>query len=211
MPGRSQPELAYDLAKFLTSRSELANNQFSVSPARYSLAGTQADTTNNNGNGGPGGGPGGGFFGSRTIPDAIQPIVDQGLAFGLPISELRYASYVSTALQTMSSNGGDALAALQSAEAQAISDTQTAQARLGTVSLFVVPPPSGPTIEPGEIALTCAVNLGFGGGPGGRSQLANQDEWDQHHRGLRRQRSGGRRREPGSDPRARPGHAGRAV
>ncbi len=172
--GTASPELAYNLAKFLTSQAALANNQFSVAPARYSLAGTQADTTNSNGNGGPGGG----FFGSRTIPDTIQPTVDQGLAFGLPTAELRYASYVSTALQTMITNGGDALAALQSAEAQALSDTQTAEARLGTVSLFVVPPPSGPTIEPGQIALTCAVNLGFGGGPGGRGQLANQDEWD---------------------------------
>jgi ABC-type glycerol-3-phosphate transport system substrate-binding protein len=179
--GTASPELAYDLARYLTSLPDLANNQFSAVPARYSLKGTQATSNNNgnNGNGGNGGGPGGGgFFANRTIPDTIQPTVDQGLASGLPTSELRYASYVNSALSTMSTNGGDAQAALQSAEAQAVSDTQTAEARAGTVTLFVTPPPSGPTVEPGQVALNCAVNLGFGGGPGGRGQLPNQDEWN---------------------------------
>jgi ABC-type glycerol-3-phosphate transport system substrate-binding protein len=37
--GTQQPELAYELAKFLTNRPELASNFFSVSPARYSLVG----------------------------------------------------------------------------------------------------------------------------------------------------------------------------
>jgi ABC-type glycerol-3-phosphate transport system substrate-binding protein len=177
--GTQSPELAYDLAKFLTLRPELANNMFSAAPARYSLAGTQA--ANNNNGGGAGGGPGGAafFIGNRTIPDTIQPTVDQGFAFGLPLSEMRYASYVSAALTEMSSNGGDALSALQLEEAQAVSDMQTATARLGTVNLYVEPPAPEPTLAPGKIELTCAVNLGFGGGPGRRGELPSQTEWDQ--------------------------------
>jgi ABC-type glycerol-3-phosphate transport system substrate-binding protein len=125
--GTASPELAYDLARYLTSLPDLANNPFSAVPARYSLKGTQATSNNsgnngNNGNGGPGGGPGGGFFANRTIPDSIQPTVDQGLASGLPTSELRYASYVDSALSTMSTNGGDAQAALQSAGRQRHAD-----------------------------------------------------------------------------------------
>jgi ABC-type glycerol-3-phosphate transport system substrate-binding protein len=179
--GTQYPELAYALASFLTALPELANNSFSAAPARYSLAGTEsANNTNNDGPGnGPGGGPGGGFFGSSTIPETIQPVVDQGLASALPVSELRYATYLDTALSDMNTNGTDAQLALQTAEAQAISDTQTAVARAGTVTLFVTPPEAAPALAPGKIELICAVNQGFGGGPGGRSQLPNQDEWDQ--------------------------------
>ncbi len=182
--GTQYPELAYALASFLASRSDLASNRFSAAPARYSLAAAQATTTNTDPNAGPGGapgggGPGGGFMGSQTIPETIQPTVDQGLTVALPLSELRYSSYLSTALSDMSTNGTDALTALQTVEAQAISDMQTAVARAGTISLFVTPPAAEPTLQAGKIELTCAINLGFGGGGmGGRNRLQNQEEWD---------------------------------
>jgi ABC-type glycerol-3-phosphate transport system substrate-binding protein len=44
--GTQYPELAYELAKFLTLRPELTSNSFSATPARYSLTGVQ--TNNNN-------------------------------------------------------------------------------------------------------------------------------------------------------------------
>ena len=173
--GTQYPELAYALASFLAGRSELASNSLSAAPARYSLANTQYAT---NTSVGAGGGSGGGFFGNRTIPETIQPVVDQGLAAGLPIAELRYASYLSTALSDMRTNGTDALSALQVAEAQAISDMQTAMTRARTTDLYVTAPAPEPGLAPGKIELTCAVNLGFGGGFGGSSQLVNQEEWD---------------------------------
>ncbi|MBI5960546.1 MAG: extracellular solute-binding protein [Chloroflexi bacterium] len=176
--GTQSPELAYELAKFLTSRSELATNAFSLYPARYSLASTAEQNNNAGPGGGPGGGgPGGGNF-FRNIPDEILPVVEQGLTVGLPISELRYASYLTSAANEMTSNGGDARSALQTIEAQAVSDVQTAQARVGTVALYVNPPITGPTLAAGEIVLNCALNQGFGGRMGG-SQLPNQQQWDQ--------------------------------
>lgn len=173
--GTQYPELAYALASFLTGRSELANNIFSAAPARYSLAGTATMPANNN----PVGGPGGGafFVGTRTVPETIRPVFEQGLSVALPVAELRYASYLSVALNDMLANGTDALSALQAAEAQAVSDMQTALARAGTVDLTVIPPAPAPTLAPGEIALTCAVNTGFGG-PMRGGRLFNQDEWD---------------------------------
>ncbi len=173
--GTQYPELAYELAKFLTLRPELASNNFSAAPARYSLEGVEV--TNSNGPGGGGGG-GGGLGAFRNIPDTIQPTVDQALAFGLPVAELRYTAYLSTALNEMSA-GVDARSALQTAEAQAIADVQTAAARDGNIYLSITPPAAGHTLQPGEIALTCAVNIGFGGRMGGQAQLANQAEWDQ--------------------------------
>ena len=181
--GTQYPDQAYALARFLTERSELASNQFSVSPARYSLAGTAAQNNTNNTNtannaGGPGGPGGFNFNGRQSVSEEIQPVVDQGLTVGLPVSELRYASYLTNVLNEMTSNGLDAFSALQLIEAQAVSDEQTAQARNGSEMLYVTPPEPVATLAPGEIALNCALNQGFGGrGPG--SDLPNQDQWDQ--------------------------------
>ncbi|WP_119070305.1 ABC transporter substrate-binding protein [Aggregatilinea lenta] len=185
--GTQNPEIAYALAAYLSTQSALASNQFSASPARYSLMST--DTTaqqqmnggDQGGPGGQGGGPGGGgFLGSQTIPDAIQPVVDQGLTSAIPASDMRYMDYVTSAVDQMSSSGLDAASALQTTEAQAVSDLQTAVARYGTESLYVIAPTPEPTLAPGKIALNCAVNTGFGGGgPGGQGDLANQDQWDQ--------------------------------
>ncbi len=176
--GTQYPELAYALASFLTGRPELATNAFSAVPARYSLADSQtaASASANDPMGGPGM-PGGPFGGARTVPETIRPVLQQGLTSALPVAELRYASYLSVALSEMLSSGTDALSALQAAEAQAYSDMQTAMARADTVSLMVIPPAPAPTLAPGEIALTCAVNTGFGG-PMRGGQLFNQDEWD---------------------------------
>ncbi len=176
--GTQYPELAYALANFLTGRSELATNAFSAVPARYSLADSQTATSAaaNNPTGSPGM-PGGPFGGARTVPEAIRPVLEQGLTSALPVAELRYASYLSAVLSEMLSSGTDALSALQAAEAQAYSDMQTAVARADTVSLMVIPPAPQPTLAPGEIALTCAVNVGFGG-PMRGGQLPNQYEWD---------------------------------
>jgi ABC-type glycerol-3-phosphate transport system substrate-binding protein len=176
--GSQNPELAYALAAYLSTQASLASNQFSGSAARYSLMNADATQTTGNAQGGQGG-PGG-FGGSRTIPDAIQPVVDQGLTSALPASELRYMDYVTSAVDQMSSSGLDAASALQTTEAQAVSDLQTAVARYGTDSLYVVAPTPEPTLAPGKIVLNCAVNTGFSGGrPGGGGDLANQDQWDQ--------------------------------
>ncbi len=178
--GTQNPEIAYALASFLSTQSALANNQFSGSAARYSLM-TDATTQSTTNQGDPGqGGPGGGFGGSRTIPESIQPVVQQGLSSAIPVSDLRYMDYVTSALDEMTNSGLDAASALQATEAQAVSDLQTAVDRNGTISLYVVAPTPEPTLAPGKIALNCAVNTGFGGGgPGGQGDLANQDQWDQ--------------------------------
>ncbi|NLX11097.1 MAG: extracellular solute-binding protein [Chloroflexi bacterium] len=203
--GTQQPELAYALASFLTTLPELANNTFSAAPARYSLAETEtgapAQPPGPGGmaeggapgggaavsveGGGPGAGsiaissgPGGFFMGGLPIPDVIQPVVDQALTVALPVSELRYASYLSAAANEMRASGVDARSALQAAEVSALTDMQTAVARAGTVDLFVTPPEPEPELAPGEIRLTCAVNQGgIAFGPGGR-QLINQEAWD---------------------------------
>ncbi len=179
--GTQYPDLAFALTRFLVGRSELALNQFSATPARYTLiAAAQANTNTTSPASIQLGVPVGGMAQMRqSIPAQIQPIIDQGLTYGLGASALRYSSYLSAAITEMESNGGDALSALQVVEAQAISDARTAQALYGTVSLFITPPATESVLVPGKIALNCAVSLGFGGGMGGGGgRLSNQEQWD---------------------------------
>ena len=167
--GTQHAQLAYELAKFLSLRPELASNPFSVATAHYSLSGGQPSGLS---------GGGGRRFG-LSVPPNIQPTVDQALNVGLPVAELRYAAYLDVALAEMNT-GADARSALQNAEAQAVEDVRAAEARYGAVELFVTPPLSGaPSLQSGEIVLKCAVNSGFGARVGGGGQLAHQAEWDQ--------------------------------
>ena len=164
--GTQHAQLAYELAKFLSERPELAGNPFSVTPARYSLSETTSGV-----------GVGGGRF-NLHVPEGIQPTVDRALSVGLPVAELRYVAYLDVALQDMAT-GADVRSALQSAEAQAVDDVRTASARYGAVQIVITPPVSGAaSAQDGQITLTCAVNVGFGGQVGGGGQLPHQEAWD---------------------------------
>lgn len=175
--GTQYPELAYELAKFLTTRPEISDNPFAVAPARYSLAEAQ---TNGNGNGNNQGGPGGGRFFGGSVPEQIQSVIDEALPVAMPVSELRYAYYLNNALTEMSNNGGDAQLALQTIEAVAVDNQQAAIAHSATVSVTVETPAPVVELASGEVELAVGVNTGFGfviGGPGG-GQFPNQESWD---------------------------------
>ncbi len=167
--GTQYPEQAYELVKFLTNSPDVANNFFGVSPARQSLIGVSS-TNNNNGGPGGGGGPqfGGGF---NNLSDENKAVVTQALANGIPLSELRYGDYVTAALSLMSSDGSDAQTALQTLEAQAVADLQTADtARTANPVVLATPVPEV-VLQPGEVALSFGLNSFV-------SPLPNQDKWD---------------------------------
>jgi len=146
--GTLYPEQAYNLAKYLTNHVQVANNPFGVAPARKSLNGVEPQTS---------GGDGGFFVGGRNFSPEDQAIIDAGIANGIPVAELRYGEYVANALSTMNANGLDARAALQQAEAIAVTHLQAAADRRGTTTILVATPLPEVVMQPGEIAL----NFGF--------------------------------------------------
>ncbi|MFN8447475.1 MAG: extracellular solute-binding protein [Anaerolineae bacterium] len=172
--GTQQPELAYALAKWLTNNVSIASGLFGGIPARQSLAGVEA-TQQGGGNGGPGGGPGGGGGGfafagggaSQEVRDALNNLLPSALS----LSEQRYSDYVNSALNAMS-GGSDAHTALQQAEAQALTDQQTAADRRSSVSVVVATPPPTVVLQPGEIALNFGIQSFV-------QPMPNQDEWEQ--------------------------------
>ena len=174
--GTFYPEISYALASYLTTLPELASANFtSASVARQSLAGVEPATSQNGNGGGPGGGGARNFL---SIPDQIQAVVDQALYSAMSGAEVRYSSYVTSVVTQINSGAGDALSLLQEAEASAISDVQTAAAAASSTNVIVATAPQEVVLAAGEITLNCAINTGFGGGPGRGGDLTNEDAWN---------------------------------
>lgn len=147
--GTQHPDIAYELAKFLTFSPEVANATNSAVPARRSLAGITTDTNT-------GGGPGGG----TTVTDPnllaiIQPALDNGIT----ISEARFTEYIDSALDLMLTQSLDAETALQDAEILALDDLAVAD-EMASNRTWVVEAPELATLAPDEISLNFGVNMG---------------------------------------------------
>jgi len=159
--GTQYPEQAYALARFLTTRPELSAGFGMSSPARQSLVGVSSDT----------GGPERGPMMNFSSPE-IDAFVSEAVANGLPYSEYRFSNYVGVALSQMTSQGLDALTALQNVEAAAITNLQTADANRGQLAVMVPTPVPTPVLQSGEIALNFGVQQN-------NLLVANKDLWDQ--------------------------------
>ncbi len=171
--GTQNPELAYELVKYLTTRPEIANSFQSISPARRSMVGVEANAADGSGSSGVIQiGRGG------NLSEETQAMVDEAVEKALPISETRFADYLSFALRKMQDDGLDAHSALQEVELEALTALQTADERRSTVTISIIPPPEPVALAPGEVALNFGMASSFIMiGPGG--ELPNQEQWDQ--------------------------------
>src|SRR5690606_27665356 len=156
------PELAYELAKYLTYNVQLANGLFGIAPARRSLEGVEPT-----GNGGaqivriPG-----------NLSPETQALVDQALANALPVAEMRYSDYVMSALNAVVEDGLDATTALRDAEAAAVTNLQSAADRRSTTTVFVATPVPDIVLQPGEVELKFGMTSFV-------QPMPNQELWEQ--------------------------------
>jgi ABC-type glycerol-3-phosphate transport system substrate-binding protein len=158
--GTQHPDIAYELAKFLTQSPEVTNATNSAVPARRSLAGISTDT----GNGG-GGGRGGASITDPNLLAIVQPALENGIA----LSEARYTEYVDSALDLMLSDGLDATTALQDAEILALDDLAIAD-EMALNRTWVVEPPILLILASDEVAINFGIN-------NGAIRQNNNDEW----------------------------------
>ena len=157
--GTPYPELAYELAKFFTRSPEVINRIFGDSPARRSMVGVEAEDGN--------------MIIRSPLPEEVKPLMQQALETGLPTSERLFNDYVNNALNALSNEeGSDIQVALQEAEAQAISDLETATATGETSVVSVATPIPTPVLSGSEVALTFRVNANI-------SPLPNRERWEQ--------------------------------
>jgi ABC-type glycerol-3-phosphate transport system substrate-binding protein len=156
--GTNHPEMAYELAKYLTNSPEVADALLGTVPARQSLM--NLDET------------GGRMFDLGEYTPEVEAFVQDAIWRALPVAELRYSDYLALALTNMRATGIDGQSALQEVEQMAVTNLQDAIAHRDSVVVEVEPPLPAAELAPGEIAL----NFGY---QSFVSPLPNQAEWDQ--------------------------------
>ncbi len=151
--GTLYPQESYDFLKFLVNHPNAVTANLSTTPA---VIGLEAG-----GFGGPGGGPGG-PGGGGFVPEALQPLLDTAIERG--ISDTRFSTGITAALNLMTDGALDARAALDEIQNTFLTRLAVADTHAAT-RISVVAPTIAPVLAPGEVALDFAI-LG-GGGPGG--------------------------------------------
>ncbi len=99
-------------------------------------------------------------------------MINRALAQAITPAQMRYAEYITSALNTMQSAGSDARTALQEAEVTALNDMQAAAERRSTVSVAVATPIPSVMLSPGEVSLDFGMTSFI-------TPLPNQAQWDQ--------------------------------
>lgn len=134
--GTQSPEQAYALAKFLSSRLEVAFGTYL--PARKSLLGNKLTGV--------------------SVPDSLTKLTQSSLDNAIPIADMRYADYLRTALNLMKTQKANVKQALQTVEMQAVNDVQVAANKKNTLTLSVATPIPNVALAPGKIDLKFEVS-----------------------------------------------------
>jgi len=154
--GTAQPELAYELVKYMTNNATIAQLFYGTTPARRTLVGAEVDSE---------------IFFQPEIPPEVQAIIDSALENGIPSAELRFGDYIDTALSKMREDGSSAQVALQEAEETAISNLQAAADQRSTTVVMVSTPVPTPVLGTSDVALRFQLSLPI-------SPLPNREGWE---------------------------------
>jgi ABC-type glycerol-3-phosphate transport system substrate-binding protein len=157
--GTQQPELAYELVKYLTSNVNVVSGFFGTSPARRSLIGAEPTSEDQV------------FFRPEFSPET-QALIDRALENAIPISELRFYNYIDRIINLVVQDEQDLNVAISTIEAEAAENLQTAAARRSNTVVMVATPIPTPVLSAGEIALKFGVTSFI-------SPLPNQEQWNQ--------------------------------
>lgn len=155
--GTQNPEVTYELVKFLTENVEVAYRFFGDTPARQSMVGVKPEDSTF-------------FIPNRS--DEVQAIIDNALANAIPTSELRFADYLPVAISKINDEGIDAVTALKDIETQAVKNVEAVDAKRETLTIAVATPVPTPSFGEGQIVLKFGLNLFT-------SSIPNRDQWDQ--------------------------------
>ena len=146
--GTLNPEMAYALANFASTSPEIVDAFGGDTPARRSLV--NANT--------------------KSATD-IQAI-DAALEKAVPISELRFEDYIEAAINKEPAGGVplDFKAAIQGAEITAVKALDTATARKGTATVYVITPVPTPALAENQTVIRFGLGV---------DKSTNQEAWNQ--------------------------------
>lgn len=154
--GTLNPELAYELATFLSNSPEIVGTFFDADlPARRSLIGVEGAEI----------GDGGFRFEQASSPE-IDAFNQVAVESAVSSAEVRFMTQIEDVISNMINNNIDAPTALDELEVDVLERLQIADDRALTTQI-VVTPPAITTLAEGEIALNFGIS-GF---------VQNEDQW----------------------------------
>jgi ABC-type glycerol-3-phosphate transport system substrate-binding protein len=156
--GTQYPQEAYEFIKYVSQDPQLSNAFLGVIPARRSLLNIDDGEE--------------GLIASLFNPsEEIMALVNQYIDFAIAPPDLRYAPYLSVAIDKVINDGIDPATALQETEQEVLEGLRVADERGQDMSIIVATPPPDIVVADGEIALKFGVSAFT-------TNLSNQEAWD---------------------------------
>lgn len=153
--GTANPEMAYELIKFLTSTPEVANAYLpTVSTARRSIANVEISNE---------------FTALLDIP---PDITDAALESGWSVADLRFSRPIDSAIRQIVANDSDVQIALRDAEVAVLDRLQVASDRADDVLIFVDSPEQETVISAEDISIRFGMEITS------LSGIPNREIWD---------------------------------
>lgn len=160
----AQPELAYELVKYMSLNPEITNRFFGDSPARQSLVGVEVEDN---------------FMIRPERSPETQAIIDEALQNGISFAETRFGEYVLWGINPRFEDEQeipapeDTALALEEAQAKANEVLEiVSEHRSNGTTLAVATAVPTPVLTGDEIALTFRLSVPY-------SPLPNREQWDQ--------------------------------
>lgn len=156
--GTQYPQEAYEFIKFVSQDPQLSNAFLGVVPARRSLLGAD-------------GGEEGAIASLFNPSEEILALVNQYIDSAIAPPDLRYATYLSVAIDKVVNDGIDPATALQETEQEVLERLRIADERGADISIIVATPPPDIVTNEGEVALEFGISAFT-------TNLSNQEAWD---------------------------------
>lgn len=162
--GTTNPELAYELAKYLSLLVDVAATGFSELPARQSLAGVMPDEDSQQ-------------FVPPPMEEDVQALIDHAIANGIPIAESQFYNYISRHFERFTGMyppemEQEELPSLEEVQQTAVDVLEAAEARRSTQVVIVATIVPTPIIQEGEVVLKFQLGMPF-------SPIPNRELWDE--------------------------------
>jgi ABC-type glycerol-3-phosphate transport system substrate-binding protein len=161
--GTANPELAYELVKYMSLSPEIAAASFGEYPARQSLVGVEPENSP---------------FIRPPLGDDVTAIIEEALTNAIPIADVQFYNYISQFFEVYPQMPGmDEVEqpeppTLDEVQQQALDILAAAEARRGSQVVAVSTIVPTPVLQEGEIVLRFQLGMPF-------SPIPNRDTWDE--------------------------------
>jgi ABC-type glycerol-3-phosphate transport system substrate-binding protein len=157
--GTSNPELAYELIKFISTSNQVNGQLFGARPARISMIGAEYEDAQ---------------FSFPELDDEVNALIDTAIENAIPLADTQFFNYTNQNFSTYRPPEGEVVpetSTLEELQQAAVDILAYAEQRREESPVVVSTPVPTPIIAENEIVLDFRLGVPY-------SPLPNRDEWD---------------------------------